>query len=199
MTSSREYSSLESPAKGTYLALNREFFSRGAETRGGREGRCQGATGCFGIDREQVFGEQGFVLNETCPIGDRARECRGCTHHGDRPARECYPPPRERRRSPCGAARGRQRRAHAGRSTWSSWRAGGATYAGGREGGGEGGHVVLSAVEGDTRWLDRRSGEERDSFRLQDSAMAGTDASASGRGGRGGRAIRENLFKEQIR
>ena len=69
MTSSREYSSLESPAKGTYLALNREFFSRGAETRGGREGRCQGATGCFGIDREQVFGEQGFVLNETCPKG----------------------------------------------------------------------------------------------------------------------------------
>ena len=71
---------------------------------------------------------------------------------------------------------------------------GGATYAGGREGGGEGGHVVLSAVEGDTRWLDRRSGEERDSFRLQDSAMAGTDASASGRGGRGGRAIREKTF-----
>ena len=74
---------------------------------------------------------------------------------------------------------------------------GGATYAGGREGGGEGGHVVLSAVEGDTRWLDRRSGEERDSFRLQDSAMAGTDASASDRGGRGGRAIREKTFSDR--
>jgi hypothetical protein len=76
---------------------------------------------------------------------------------------------------------------------------GGATYAGGREGGGEGGHVVLSAVEGDTRWLDRRSGEERDSFRLQDSAMAGTDASASGRGGPWRpRYPRKNLFRGQI-
>ena len=154
MTSSREYSSLESPAKGTYLALNREFFSRGAETRGGREGRCQGATGCFGIDREQVFGEQGFVLNETCP-GDRARERRGCTHHGDRPARECYPPPRERRRSPCG---GLLTRAPAAGTRWEidlelmARAVGPRTPAGAR--GGEGGHVVLSAVEGDTRWLD---------------------------------------------
>ena len=28
------------------------------------------------------------MLNETCPIGS-SEERRGCTHHGDRPAREC--------------------------------------------------------------------------------------------------------------
>ena len=56
----------------------------------------------------------------------------------------------------------------------------------------------MSAVEGDTRWLDRRSGEEGDSFRLQDSAMAGTDASASDRAFvAAAKIIRENLFQEQ--
>ena len=65
MTSSREYFSPESaPEKGTNLALNREFFSRGAveEDETFRGMRPSGsARGLIGADRFSTRGEEGFV------------------------------------------------------------------------------------------------------------------------------------------